>query len=125
MNPVLKKLMYKGQSSCLLYQAPIEFQQVVNDIGVPVDTSPKGKYTWVIAFAKSLQEAEAIGKTVPSFLEDSAIFWVAYPKGISKKYKADINRDTGHALMARHGLAGVSLMAIDDDWSAMRFKSRG
>jgi hypothetical protein len=47
---------------------------------------------------------------------------VAYPKGTSKKYKSDYNRDTGHALMAKHGLDGVSLVSLDDGWSAMRFK---
>lgn len=47
---------------------------------------------------------------------------MAYPKGTSKEYrKADINQDTVHALMAKHGFTGVSLIALDDDWSAMRF----
>ncbi|MBI2872860.1 MAG: hypothetical protein HYY00_06705 [Chloroflexi bacterium] len=117
--------MHKGQSPSLVYQAPTEFPQVMNDLGVPVDTSPKGKYEWAIAFAKSLGEAEEIANIASSFLEDNAVFWVAYPKGTFKKYKADINRDTGNALMARYGLTGVSLVAIDDDWSAMRFKRTG
>jgi len=36
--------------------------------------------------------------------------------------RADINRDTGHARMKTHGFDGVSLVALDADWSAMRFK---
>jgi hypothetical protein len=119
---VLKKLMYKGQPKVLVYRAPAEFQPVVNDIGAAADTSPKGRYGWAIAFVKSLQEAEAIGKTVPPSLEENAVLWVAYPKGTSKRYMADINRDTGNALMGRFGLTGVAMVAIDDDWSAMRFK---
>ena len=34
----------------------------------------------------------------------------------------DYNRDTGNALMEKHGFTGVSLVALDEDWSAMRFK---
>ncbi|MEO7034832.1 MAG: hypothetical protein ABI548_13065 [Polyangiaceae bacterium] len=33
-----------------------------------------------------------------------------------------MNRDSLHALMAKHGFDGVSLVALDADWSAMRFK---
>jgi hypothetical protein len=55
-------------------------------------------------------------------LDEKTVVWVAYPKGTSKKYKSDYNRDTGHALMEKHGLDGVSLVSLDDDWSAMRFK---
>ena len=66
-------------------------------------------------------ELVPIGKS----LEPDAIFWMAYPKGTSKRYKgADINRDTAHARMGKLGFEGVSLVAIDDDWSAMRFKRK-
>jgi hypothetical protein len=71
----------------------------------------------------SSSELDAIAKTATGALADGALFWSAYPKGTSKKYKgADINRDTGHARMKKHGFDGVSLIAVDADWSAMRFK---
>ncbi len=122
MNPVLKKMLYKGQSSCLVLKAPPEFLQVMNGFEAPVDTAPNGKYVWALAFVRSLKEAEEIAKAVPSFLQDNGIFWLAYPKSTSKKYKADINRDKGNDLMASYRLVGVFMVAIDDDWSAIRFK---
>jgi hypothetical protein len=77
----------------------------------------------VLAFARSIAELDAVAKTVAGALADGALFWSAYPKGTSKTYKgADINRDTGHARMKKHRFDGVSLVALDDDWSAMRFK---
>jgi hypothetical protein len=122
MNPVLKKLFFKGQSPVLLLRAPGEFKKTAKDFGVPLHTSAKGKYGFVLAFVKSLVEGEKLAKRIGKSLEEGVVLWVAYPKGTSKKYKSDYNRDTGNALMAKHGLDGVSLVSLDDDWSAMRFK---
>ncbi len=78
-----------------------------------------------------MAEAEAAAKAVAPVLEQGAIFWLCYPKGTSKRYKADpstklrtgINRDTGNATLQKQGLTGVAMVSIDDDWSAMRFKT--
>jgi hypothetical protein len=123
MNPVLKKLLFKGQSPVLVLGAPAEFTKVSKEFGVPVHTAAKGRYPFALAFARTMAEANAIGKSIAKALDSGALFWMAYPKGTSKKYpKADVNRDTGHAALAKFGLDGVSLVALDDDWSAMRFK---
>src|SRR5437868_14264663 len=126
MNPVLKKLLYKGQAPVLLLRAPEEFASTAAAFGGGVHTAAMGKYGFALAFAKSLADADAISKSAAKALEDDALFWMAYPKGTSKKYKgADINRDTAHARMGKLGFVGVSLVALDDDWSAMRFKRKG
>jgi hypothetical protein len=125
MNPVLKKLLYKGQAPVLLLGAPPEAAALAKAFGVPAHAKPAAgtKYGFVLGFARTAAEMDAIAKTADRALADGALFWSAYPKGASKKYKgADINRDTGHARMKTHGFEGVSLVAIDGDWSAMRFK---
>ena len=72
---------------------------------------------------KSLAEADTLARMMRRALEDEAVFWVAYPKGPSKKLKGvDINRDTGGARMRTQGFQGVSMVAIDEDWAAIRFK---
>ena len=120
-NPLLKKLHYKNQEPVLLLGLPPELKSLSKALG-KTDGSPKEKYAFVLAFVKSLAEGEKLAKALPKHLEAKAVVWVAYPKGTSKKYQSDYNRDTGHALMARQGLDGVSLVALDGDWSAMRFK---
>ena len=125
MNAVLKKLLYKGQAPVLLLGAPPEAAALAKAFGVPVHAKPaaRTKYGFVLGFARSAVEMDAIAKAADRALADGALFWSAYPKGTSRKYKgADINRDIGHARMKTHGFDGVSLVALDDDWSAMRFK---
>ena len=121
MNPILKKLWFKAQSPVLVLQAPAEFKKILEDMG-EVHSAAKGKYSFVLAFVKSLAEGEKLAKRVKKSLEDGCVFWVAYPKGTSKRYQSNYQRDTGHALMAKHGFNGASLVSINEDWSAMRFK---
>ena len=44
--------------------------------------------------------------------------WIAYPKG----NKADINRDSLWPIVAEFGLRPNGQIAIDDYWSALRFR---
>ena len=51
-----------------------------------------------------------------------AVIWFAYPKGTSKKYKSEINRDNGWQVLGEGGFEPVRMVAIDEDWSALRFR---
>jgi hypothetical protein len=44
--------------------------------------------------------------------------WVAYPKG----NRADINRDTLWPILGEYGMRPIGQVAIDDVWSALRFR---
>ena len=47
--------------------------------------------------------------------------WFAYPKGSSKKFHCEFNRDTGWSVLRGLGFDTVRQVAIDADWSALRF----
>jgi hypothetical protein len=52
--------------------------------------------------------------------------WVAYRKGASRRSAdaptAALHRDTLQATLLTLGLGGVTLVSLDDEWSAMRIK---
>ena len=49
--------------------------------------------------------------------------WYCYPKKTSKKYKTDIKRDEAcWQSLGPFNLEGVRQVAIDADWSAVRFR---
>ena len=54
--------------------------------------------------------------------EGDALLWFAYPKGSSKRYTCDFNRDTGWTVLGEAGYEPVRQVAIDEDWSALRFR---
>ena len=46
------------------------------------------------------------------------VLWFAYPKG----GRTDINRDSLWPIVAEHGLRPITQVAIDETWSALRFR---
>ena len=50
------------------------------------------------------------------------VLWFAYPKGSSKKYRCDFNHNSGWDALVELGFEGVRQVAIDEDWSALRFR---
>ena len=49
---------------------------------------------------------------------------MAYPKGTSKRYTCEFHRDNGWAALEAAGFEGVRMVAIDEDWSALRFRRK-
>jgi hypothetical protein len=49
------------------------------------------------------------------------VLWFAYPK-ISSGIKTDINRDNGWGVLQKRKFEPVTQIAIDETWSALRFK---
>ena len=52
------------------------------------------------------------------------MIWFAYPKGTSRRYTCEFNRDTGWNVIRGSGFESVRQVAIDEDWSALRFRRR-
>ena len=48
-----------------------------------------------LAFVTKQAEIEPLARAFAKKAEGDAVIWFAYPKGTSKRYTCDINRDTG------------------------------
>jgi hypothetical protein len=74
-------------------------------------------------FVRNRRELEQQLPVMRSLLKPAGLLWVCYTKGTSKKYKTDIHRDSINAYAASLGWSSVMIIAIDEDWSALRLKS--
>jgi len=63
-----------------------------------------------------------LSRQLAARLEGDATLWFAYPKGTSRRYTCDFNRDTGWDAVGRIGFEPVRQVALDEDWSALRFR---
>jgi hypothetical protein len=54
-------------------------------------------------------------------MDPDGLLWVAYPKG-GAKIKTDVNRDRLWDALTGTGWRPVRQVALDDVWSAMRFR---
>ena len=117
------KLLIKPDSRVLLLNAPIGYARKLGPLptGATVTDKRGQPANVVIAFVRDGTELKRLASGFAA-LEEDAVLWVCYPKG-GKKAGTDIDRDTLHAAMAKHELTGVTLVAFDDTWSAMRFRA--
>ncbi|PHN05686.1 hypothetical protein [Flavilitoribacter nigricans] len=127
MDPLIKKLNYKEQKLVAILGAPESFDPVVTTWRelADVDTHLKEdtRYDFLIAFARTAADIKQYASQLEGRLAEDAVFWIAYPKKSSKKYDSDISRDTGWQPIGELGMEGVRQVAIDEDWSALRFRS--
>ena len=116
------KLLITPDARVLLLNAPIGYAKKLDPLpsGVAV-TDKRGKADVVIVFVRDSGELKRLATSFGS-LEEDAILWVCYPKG-GAKAGTDLDRDILHAAMEKHELTGVSLVAFDEVWSAMRFRA--
>ena len=124
MNPVFKKLNYKEQKEIFILQAPENFKKVSDEMDVNIKTSLSGakRISFVLAFVSKQKEVDELTTKIVGLLENDGLFWFAYPKGTSKKYTCDFHRDNGWTVLGKAGFEPVRMVAIDEDWSALRFR---
>jgi hypothetical protein len=127
MNPLFQKMNFKNQSRILVMYAPISFQPILDEMKnlTQIDTaiSEGIKYDFVLAFVYQQDVLDATVEKLATRVSEDVTWWVAYPKQSSKKYKCEFNRDTGWSKFGDNGYEGVRQVAIDEDWSALRFRN--
>lgn len=124
MPPLFAKLNLKDQPSIVVLNAPPEFEPELAALaGVTVHRTAKPKsIPFAIVFVKTAAELAATAASVLPKAVCDAVVWFAYPKGTSKKYTCEFNRDSGWEPLGAAGFEAVRQVAIDADWSALRFR---
>lgn len=124
MTPLFNKLNLGTHRDILVVNAPDSFEaelSALTDVTIRRDPKRLTTIPFAIVFVKTFAEIEAAAQWLPKAVGD-AVIWFAYPKGSSKRYQCEFNRDTGWAALGAVGFEGVRMVAIDEDWSALRFR---
>lgn len=125
LHPVIKKLQLKKQDKpVLIVNAPKEYEEVLKAFTAEVHTEIKEDlYSFIQVFGVSNEEIREKGLKGVEVLEEDGLMWLCYPKKSSKTYKgSNASRDTVAELLADKGFEPVRQVAIDEDWSALRFR---
>lgn len=125
MKGVFDKLQLKDQKEIVVLNAPKSFEPELARLkGVDVRRSVQGvkEIQFSLAFVTTQAEVDANVKSVAERAKGDAVVWFAYPKGSSRRYTSTINRDSGWDSLGKAGFEAVRMIAIDEDWSAVRFR---
>jgi hypothetical protein len=104
--------------------------QTVAAVGMPDGVPPlahdanpaaePGDADAVVAFVRNKAELETGADAAIAAARLDRLAWIAYPK--AGKLGTDLNRDVLAALVIARGLRPVRQVAIDETWSALRFR---
>ncbi|MBQ4805710.1 hypothetical protein J8L88_22800 [Aquimarina sp. MMG015] len=126
MTPLFKKLQLPPSlDEILILNEPEGFCKELDclkDVIVKESLIQVSEVDFALVFVKEQKQIENRIETIFPKLVGDAILWFAYPKKSSKKYKSEITRDHGWGVLGDYNLEPVRQVAIDEDWSALRFR---
>ncbi len=126
MTPLFKKLNFKNQKEILIVNAPNSFDGELSlmesETKIIKNIHEVQEIDFAIGFAKTQAQVDDFIVQLNSKLVGDVTIWLCYPKTSSKKHQCEFNRDTGWAKLGELNFEPVRQVAIDDDWSALRFR---
>lgn len=126
MTALFKKLNFKEQKTIVVLNNPqsfeIELAEMARETKIVKNIKDVKEIVFILCFVTTQKEVDKLAVEISSKLIGDAILWMCYPKGTSKKYSCDFNRDTGWETLGKINLETVRMIAIDEDWSALRFR---
>ena len=125
MNSLCEKLNLREHREIFVVNAPRSFEtalRTLKKVGVRRSLAATTQLTFALTFVKTQPELDRLSAMVVAKSPGDALLWVAYPKGTSKRYTCEFNRDKGWGVLVGSGFDCVRQVAIDEDWSALRFR---
>ena len=128
MKNLPEKLNYKGQKRISIINADSTFINSISlqlkDVIIDQKIDPRYPYEFIIIFVKTDSDVEQFAPMTLHNLMADGVLWFCYPKKTSKNYISEIDRDHGWKVLNDSGLYGIRVVAIDKDWSALRFRNK-
>jgi hypothetical protein len=124
-SPLFLKLNLKNQRVIHVYNPPACFEPqlaALGDVKIVRDAKKPSAVEFALGFATQQTELDRLSRLLAGGCAGDALLWFAYPKGTSKRFTCDFNRDSGFATLRGAGFDSVRQVAIDEDWSALRFR---
>jgi hypothetical protein len=120
-QPTGKKLLIKPGHKILLTNAPEGFTLGALPEGAETKASGDGPFDHVMTFVYNKADVDRLAPAAIRRVRPGGFLWFAYPKQTSK-IKTDIHRGVGWDAVRNTVWEGIALVAVDDTWSAMRYR---
>jgi hypothetical protein len=131
LSPMAKKLRFTPEHHVVVLNAPDGYLEKLQPGPVDMKTAlePDASYDAVVLFVKDVEELRRLGPAAIQAARQDGLLWITYPKGGATKGATDlpatpwwIQRDVLGEVTSVSGYKPVSFVAIDETWTALRFK---
>jgi hypothetical protein len=131
LSPMAKKLRFAAEHHVAVLNAPDGYLAQLQPGPSDTNTSlqPNARYDAVLLFVKDAEELRRLGPAAIHAAKPNGLLWITYPKGGKTRGVTDlpatpswVQRDVLGEITSETGYKAVSFVAIDDTWTALRFK---
>lgn len=122
-SSLAKKLQIKPAHQVLLVNAPENYLHTLEPLPreTAIHFSAEGTYDVVQLFVGNSDDLKRDLKWLSKHLRPDTILWISYPKK-SSGIESDLGMMQSWDETAKSGLQGVAAAAIDQTWTALRFR---
>src|SRR6476661_8169143 len=122
-NPLLKKMKLKSGQRVAILNAPGGYLEALQPLPADVELVEAlvGVFDWVQLFVKTQAELAQMIAHVRAALKPAGMLWITFPKGTSK-IQTDLTRDKGWDALQAIDLKWITLISVDDTWSAFSLR---
>jgi hypothetical protein len=123
-NPqLIKKLLVKPGMRVAVFNAPPGYLQDLGGLpeGAAFSDGHDGTLDFVQLFIVNSDEYGRLGPAALRAVKADGLLWICYPKR-SAGVESDLDRDVVWKMLEPTGLRPVAQVAIDEVWSALRFR---
>jgi hypothetical protein len=122
-SKLAKKLQIKPAHRVLLVNAPANYGELLQPLPREAQllTKADGTYDVVQLFVMNSQELKRDLLWLQNHLRPDTIFWITYPKK-SSGIESDLEMMQSWDETSRYGLSGVAAAAVNETWTALRFR---
>jgi hypothetical protein len=122
-SALAKKMKIKPGQKIAVLGAPEGYLAKLKPLpsGVEITEKLQGKLDWIQVFVKSKAELDRIAPKAAQALKPEGSLWLTFPKG-SSKVQTDLTRDKGWDSVAKLNLKWITLVSVDDTWSAFSLR---
>ncbi|MFC5650133.1 YdeI/OmpD-associated family protein [Paenibacillus solisilvae] len=88
------------------------------------DSAKDGTYDFVLLFASDIASLKEHAPEALKAVKKEGLLWICYPEE-SSKIRTDINRLRGWRVVTDEGYETISMISVDETWTAKRFRLEG
>ena len=117
-SPLARKLKLRAGARAAVIDADEGYLDVLDPPpGTTIRTDLEGHLDWIQVFVRSSAELAVLAPRIKAAIDPNGLVWISYPKG-SSKMQTDLTRDKGWEPLEGGQLMWLSLVSVDDTWSA-------
>ena len=120
-STLARKMKRAPAARAALIHAPAGYEAASFAGFAPAATVLSGHFDWIQIFVEKKAQLEQLAPRAAKCLGPDSILWISFPKG-SSRIQTDLTRDKGWDIIKKLDLKWITLISINETWSAFSLR---